>query len=134
MAAVDLMSQNTHVVIVVLTALIVNLRYLMYSASLATYFKDLPFKWKLLIAFFIIDITYSSSISQLGNKDTAAMKWYYLGTAIPLWGIWVGGGLVGILLGPRVPDHWQLDFAIPLLFLGLLLATVEDAPMVCSKC
>jgi predicted branched-subunit amino acid permease len=159
-AAVELLDQNAPVAVVVLTALVVNLRYLMYSASLATHFEDLSARWKLIVAYFLLDVTYALSIARFegrANRDpdseadpatdtdsssdadpaqstdpasdpTGDGRWYYLGTALPLWATWVGASVVGIVFGARVPESWQLDFAIPLLFMGLLFPALDGTP------
>ena len=151
-AAVELLDQNAPVAVVVLTALVVNLRYLMYSASLATYLEDLSTRWKLLVAYFLLDVTYALSVARFegrgepnsnANPDSNAGsnsnarpsstptgdgRWYYLGTAVPLWVTWVGSSIVGITFGARVPESWQLDFAIPLLFMGLLFPALDGTP------
>jgi predicted branched-subunit amino acid permease len=165
-AAVELLDQHAPVAVVVLTALVVNLRYLMYSASLATHFEDLSTRWKLVVAYFLLDVTYALSIARfdgqakpgpdadskpdsatdsdpdpdvdsnpdsesesgLGLDPTGDGRWYYLGTALPLWATWVGASIVGITFGARVPQSWQLDFAIPLLFMGLLFPALDGTP------
>ncbi|NHN60983.1 MULTISPECIES: AzlC family ABC transporter permease [Halorussus] len=131
-AAVELVDQRAPVVVVVATALVVNLRYLMYSASLGAHFRDLSTRWKLVVAFFLLDVTYALSVGRFeGREDadpTGEGRWYYLGTALPLWGTWIAASLVGIVFGARVPAGWQLDFAIPLLFMGLLFPALDGGP------
>jgi len=46
---------------------------------------------------------------------------YYLGAAIPLWTAWQTSTIVGALVGASVPDDVPLDFAVPLVFLVLLV-------------
>lgn len=131
-AAVELLAQNAPVAIVVATALVVNLRYLMYSASLGAHFRDLSNRWKLVVAFFLLDVTYALSISRFEGREhldpSKEGRWYYLGTALPLWSAWVSASAVGIVFGASVPDSWQLDFAIPLLFMGLLFPALDGTP------
>lgn len=131
-AAVELLGEHAPAVVVVLTALVVNLRYLMYSASIGRHFRDLSTRWKLVVAYFLLDVTYALAVSRFEGREqvdpTGEGRWYYLGTALPLWAVWVGSSLVGIVFGARVPAGWHLDFAIPLLFLGLVFPALEDAP------
>lgn len=127
-AAVELLDQHAPVALVVLTALVVNLRYVMYSASVATRFKDLSTRWKLVVAFFLLDVTYALAVARFDPSDPPGPETgrrYYLGTALPLWGTWVGASLVGIVFGAQVPESLQLDFAIPLLFMGLLFPALK---------
>jgi len=53
---------------------------------------------------------------------------YFLGVALPLWILWQIGTAAGAILGAQVPAGWQLDFAIPLMFLALLAPAVRDRP------
>jgi len=128
-AAVELVDQRAPIAVAVLTALVVNLRYMMYSASLGAHFRDVSTRWKLAVAFFLLDVTYALSIGRFEGRDdpdpTGEDRWYYLGTALPLWATWVGASLAGVVFGARVPAAWQLDFAIPLLFMGLLAPALD---------
>ena len=36
--------------------------------------------------------------------------------------------LAGVLLGATIPASWSLDFAIPLVFLALLVPAIRDRP------
>lgn len=131
-AAVELLGEHAPAAVVVATALVVNLRYLMYSASLGAYFRELSTRWKLIAAYFLLDVTYALTIAHFEERpdpDPAGEgRWYYLGTAVPVWLAWVSSSVVGIVFGARVPASWHLDFAIPLLFLGLLSPALDDAP------
>ena len=53
---------------------------------------------------------------------------YYLGAALTLWTSWQISTLVGIAIGSRVPDSLPLDFAVPLVFLVLLVPAVNSRP------
>ena len=48
-SALPLMAAGAPVLVIVLTAFIVNLRFLIYSATVAPYFKHLPLRWKFLL-------------------------------------------------------------------------------------
>lgn len=54
--------------------------------------------------------------------------WYMLGTGLALWSGWQGSTALGITLGPRIPDTWQLDFALPLTFVARLIPSLRDRP------
>jgi predicted branched-subunit amino acid permease len=51
-----------------------------------------------------------------------------LGTGLALWSGWQGSTALGITLGPRIPDTWQLDFALPLTFVARLIPSLRDRP------
>jgi predicted branched-subunit amino acid permease len=56
--------------------------------------------------------------------------WFYLGAALTLWGAWQVSTVVGALVGNAVPEDVPLGFAVPLVFLVLLVPTVTDRPSV----
>lgn len=124
-AAIDLMGRDAPVAIVILTALVVNLRYVMYSASIAPYFERFSAKWRATLAYFLLDVDFALSVTKFEEDPGINRRAYYLGIGIPLWFVWIASTGVGVVLGASVPESWQLDFAIPLLFLALLVPNVE---------
>lgn len=128
LAAIDLVSQNAHSIVIVLTALIINLRFCMYSASLAPHFNGLPFSFRMLLAYLLTDHAYAVSIVVFNNEKHEFKHYFYLGAAITLWTVWQTCTIIGILLGTMVPASWSLGFAVPLTFLGLLSLAVTTRP------
>lgn len=124
LAALDLLQENAPVAVVVLTALIVNARYVMYSAAIAPYFERFSRPWRWAAAFFLLDITFALSVTEFEINDSRDELAYYLGTAIPLWFVWVGSTAAGILLGAGIPPSWGIDFAVPLVFIALLAPSI----------
>jgi len=115
--------------IVVLTALIINLRLVMYSASLAPHFGPLPLPWRASAAYLLTDQAYAVSITRFLHGSVGGPKlWFYLGTAFPLWVIWLAATALGVWLGAAVPAAWQVGFALPLVFLVLLVPVIRDRP------
>ena len=67
LAAVDLIGAGAPALIVVTTVFVINLRFLMYSASLAPYFRRLSAWWKWLLAYLLSDYAYFISIARFGG-------------------------------------------------------------------
>ena len=126
LAAADLIGNDAPVFLVVVVALVVNLRFMMYSASIAPYFRRLATRWKWLLAAFLVDMNYALSITRFSDDDSVDRRWYYLGTSLPLWSVWVVTTAIGVLVGARVPEYLQLDFAVPLIFVALAIGAIED--------
>lgn len=127
LAATDLISRGAPATVVVLAALVVNLRFTMFSASLAPHFRDLPRRWTWPLSALIVDTTYAVAITRFSRNDVAP-RWYFLGAGIPSWVTWQAATVAGVFLGARVPADWQLEFAVPLIFIALLVTAVEDRP------
>jgi 4-azaleucine resistance transporter AzlC len=130
LAALQLLAANAPPVVIIFTAVIINLRFAMYSASLAPYFKRLPAKWKGILSYIITDQAYAVSIVHFNRDERANHPWFYLGAALAMWGTWQVGAIAGIFLGTRVPESWSLDFAIPLTFTTLLAPAIKDSAAV----
>ena len=128
LAAIDLIGRHAPVAIVILTALIINLRFFMYSASLAPHFNGLPLRGRGLLAYLLTDQAYAISIAAYSGERRSLKHWFYFGAALTLWGVWQTSTAVGVFLGGQIPQSWSLDFAIPLTFLALLFPTIRNRP------
>lgn len=128
LAAFDLLGRDAPLAVVAVTALVVNLRYLMYSASLAQYLRGLsrPRRWT--FGYLLTDPVYALTIGEFADRPLGRAALYYVGAAVPMWFAYQGGTVIGVLLGTSVPPEWNLGFATPLLFLALLVPTLEDRP------
>lgn len=127
-AALELLGQSAPLSVVVATAVVINLRYLMYSASIAPYFREFTARWKAVLAYVLTDQAYAISVASYRSDRAVDRKWYYLGAAVTLWVVWQVTTVAGVLLGTGVPDAWGLEFAIPLVFLAILVPAIEDRP------
>lgn len=127
LAAIELLGTNSPLVVAVVTAVVINLRMMMYSASIAPHLRDQPARWKALMAYVLTDQAYALSIARYRGSDVDR-RWYYLAVAFTLWVVWQVTTAVGVLLGSGVPDAWGLEFAVPLVFLALLVPAMEDRP------
>ncbi|MFB3049873.1 MAG: AzlC family ABC transporter permease, partial [Acidimicrobiia bacterium] len=53
---------------------------------------------------------------------------FFTGAALTLWGTWQLATLTGIVAGGQLPQSLSLEFAIPLVFVALLVLTVRNRP------
>jgi Predicted branched-chain amino acid permease (azaleucine resistance) len=129
LAAIELIGQGAGFGLIVVTALIINARMLMYSASIAPHILGYRERLKLLMTYVLTDQAYALSISRFQRSDlTDAHKTrYYLGVALTLWVVWQVTTAIGIMVGAAVPPTLQLDFAIPLVFLALLSKSIDNS-------
>ena len=120
--------------VIVLTAAIVNLRHMLYSASIAPFTQQLRPAWKWLLAYLLTDEAYGVAI--LHYQDDKAppsnKHWYFLGAGLALWITWQVSTAIGIYLGAVLPESWSLDFTLALTFIALLAPTLNDRPGVAA--
>lgn len=129
LATLQLISDGALPAVIVLTALTINLRFAMYSASLAPHLQHLGRRWHLPLAYFLVDQNYALSINRFrhGSEDWRERgHWYYLGAGIALWFTWQASTAVGVFMASGVPRDWSLDFAIPLVFMVLLVPALHN--------
>jgi 4-azaleucine resistance transporter AzlC len=125
-AALTLLGENAPLAVVVGTAAIINLRLVMYSATIAPYFRSLSARWKAVAAYVLTDQAFALSVSKYATDDRIDRLGYYLGISLTLWVVWQAGTAAGVLLGTGVPAAWGLEFAVPLVFLAILVPAVTD--------
>ncbi|WP_299026356.1 AzlC family ABC transporter permease [uncultured Thermanaerothrix sp.] len=125
---VQLLAGMTPALVVILTGFVVNLRHLLYSASVAPWLQGLSSFWKALLAYLLTDEAYAVSIvNYRHNGQRLGEHWFFLGAGLALWATWQTSTAVGILLGRFVPDTWGLDFALPLTFIALVVPSLRHA-------
>ena len=121
--ALQLMQENAPTAIVLLSALAVNLRMAMYSASLTPYIGAAPLWQRALCAYLTVDQTYVVGISKYEAEPEMTVPQrvaFFMGAVTPIVPLWYIFTLIGALAGTRIPESWALDFAIPIAFLAMI--------------
>jgi len=119
--------------VIVLTIGVVNLRHMLYSASLAPYLKDLSFKWKALLSYLLTDEAYAPGILKYEKEGiTPFSHWFLLGAGFSLWFIWQASTALGIFIGAEMPKDWPLDFALPLTFIAMVVPILKKRPLIAA--
>ena len=107
--------------LIVFTTLLINLRHLFMGASLVPYMIRLPILLQALLSFGMADETYAMVIDRIQKKGYSAD--YQMGANATFYSFWVLSTAVGVLLSGYIPDplSWGLDFAMPAIFLTMLI-------------
>lgn len=123
---VQLWGAATPPAVVATTVGVVNLRHLLYSAAVAEYLRELPWRWKLLLAYLLTDEAFAAALPRLRDGPASPHRHVFLlGTGVTLWTGWQLSTLGGVLLGAALPASWSLDFSIALTFIALLVLSVH---------
>lgn len=140
LAAADALADGGSALVAVVAACTINLRLLLYSASLAPHLAAVPLRRRLLMGYLLTDQAYAVSITRWTAEADEATRGgppapglerkvpYYLGAALLLWANWQVCTVIGVLIGSAVPDSLPLDFAVPLVFLVLLVPAITSRP------
>jgi len=129
----QLVSDAAPGLVIILTIAVVNLRHMLYSASLAPYLKDLSLKWKVVLSYLLTDEAYAPTALKYEETGVRPFShWFLLGAGVVLWTTWQVSTALGIFLGTAIPDSWQLDFALPLTFIAMVMPALKNRPMVAA--
>lgn len=129
----QLFSEGAPALVMILTIAVVNLRHMLYSASLAPYLKDLSMRWKVLLSYLLTDEAYAPSILHYEKEGLAHFKhWFLFGAGISLWLNWQVSTAIGVFLGASIPENLSLDFALPLTFIAMIVPVMKKFPVVAA--
>ena len=129
LAALPLLVAGAPALMVILTAFIINLRFVIYSASVAPYFRHLPFRWRLLLGYFLSDTGFALFMRIVSDRpDLPWRHWYFLGGGTMVATVWCVSAVAGVLAGAQVPAAWQLEFAATLGIVALMAPFMRGKP------
>jgi predicted branched-subunit amino acid permease len=133
LAAMDVLMNGGTVLVAVLAAWTINLRMVLYSASLAPFLTRDRLRWRLVASYLLVDQVYAVAVTRWVDEDDPvsvpeARIPFVIGAGLLLWTTWQTMTLVGAAIGSAVPDSLPLAFAAPLTFLVLLVPAVSTRP------
>jgi 4-azaleucine resistance transporter AzlC len=119
--------------VILLTIAVINLRHILYSASLAPYVASVSTRWKTLLSYLLTDEAYAATVIHYEKEGvTPYGHWFFLGAGLALWMTWQISTALGIFLGAAIPESWQLDFALPLTFIAMVLPVLRNRPAIAA--
>jgi predicted branched-subunit amino acid permease len=131
LAAMELMSQNAAAGVVVMTGLIINLRFLLYSAAMSPIVQKSGFMVKLVCSYWLTDQSYAvMSANHEKFKTNREAIHFYLGTCVCMALSWHLSVIGGFVFGNFAPASWSLDYAVPLSFLAFVVPALKNSKYV----
>ncbi|MEQ8280949.1 MAG: AzlC family ABC transporter permease [Deltaproteobacteria bacterium] len=128
LAAYELLANDAPLIVVFITAVIINLRFMIYSAAIAPTFRGEPLPKRIVYAYLLTDQAYALTAAR--ERSLPHRVAYYFGCAVPMWTMWVSTTAVGAFAGASIPPSWSLEFAVPLCFIALLAPAIRDRKQV----
>lgn len=112
--------------IITLTTLLINLRHLLMGASMAPYMLKLPLSVQAFLSFGLTDESFALNTAHIARTEYS--PYYQAGSQTALYMIWAASTTVGVFLGGYITDPlaWGIDFAMPAIFLALLIPRLKD--------
>ncbi|MGU9961390.1 MAG: AzlC family ABC transporter permease [Candidatus Puniceispirillales bacterium WSBS_2018_MAG_OTU23] len=123
-AFTQLVTAGASGVVIASTVGIINLRHVLYSATLTNYLDKTPIGWgsRVLIAYLLTDEAFFISLSRMQTQPYSPnMHFHMLGSGALLWASWQASTFAGIVLGAEIPPSLNLEFAIPLTFMAIII-------------
>lgn len=131
LSLVNLVNDGAPWVVAVGTALVINARFFLYSAALAPAFRRFPAAWRFSIPHLMTDQAATLSLLYFQQvRNPVAQRWFYTGAGATIATGWVLATVVGVLGGARIPGRLELEFAIPLVFISLLVPALSSRPAI----
>ena len=125
LAALQLIGLGSPFVVVLVTTVLINLRFALYSATFAPHLRDAPWPLRALLASTMTDHAMAFASQRFGTHPERGGKVaYFAGVALSIWLFWTSSSTIGVLVGAALPAGWSLEFAVPLVFLGLWVVTM----------
>jgi predicted branched-subunit amino acid permease len=128
LAAYQLVNESAALWVILVTVAAINLRYVLYSASIAPHLADANRLTRLLAGYGLTDQIYA-----ICHRDYPTHDWglqeriaYYAGGTLLIWGVWQLCTILGAFVGQVIPVFWSLEFMIPLTFVALALNTLQS--------
>ena len=132
-ASAQLLASGAPALMVVIATVFINLRFMMYSASLRPHLIDAPLRWRLLAGYLVADGAYGLSLGRFAEaRENAGKLGFFLGAGVAIWVTWQAAVLAGILIGAGLPASWRLEFAAPLAFIAMSVPLLRDRAMVAA--
>ena len=111
------------------SASVINLRHVLYSASVAPYLRQLSLKWRIALAYLLTDEAYAVSIKHFSEYPKNPFKHFYLlGAGMVLWSFWQTSTIIGVFASANIPKELSLAFAIPLTFIAIITPMIKTRP------
>jgi 4-azaleucine resistance transporter AzlC len=129
--AILLLATHAGVWVVWFATLVLNLRHLLYAATLVDEVRHLSQAWRFPLAAFLTDETFAVMERryrmQGGGKNA---HWYYAASCIGMYVNWQFWTFIGITVGTEFPDiqNWGLQFAMVVSFIGIVMPLLNSRP------
>jgi predicted branched-subunit amino acid permease len=133
MASLPLIAAGAPVWVALLTAVVVNLRFIIFSATLWPYFGRMPLLRRMGLGYVTADISLAIFMARYGNapanqRGNTDQVWYLLGSSGATWLSWQPTSIIGILLAGLIPGQWGLEFAAILALIVLTVPMLQGRP------
>ena len=126
LATIGMLNAGAAPMAVVAVALVINVRLIFYSATMARYWRGTPWWWRLAASYLLVDPSVAVGLSGYQRLGRDRAHAHYLGGAVLLWVSWLVAIGIGAMAGAGLPAWLHLDFVIPLYLVGQATSKLVD--------
>lgn len=118
-STIQLLDGGAAPVVVIVAALAINLRLVLYSATMAPHWRGTPRWWQALAGYLLVDPSLAVGVDGYASAtDRSHGHAHYLGGGALLWVTWLLAITVGATAGSALPDGLHLELVVPLFLVG----------------
>jgi 4-azaleucine resistance transporter AzlC len=129
--AIKLVHEGSTLLVIWFATLVLNLRHLLYAATLVDHVRPLSQAWRFPLAAFLTDETFAVMErryrTQGGGKNA---HWYYIASCAGMYVNWQFWTFIGVTVGQNYPEvqDWGLEFAVVVTFIGIVVPLLTSMP------
>jgi predicted branched-subunit amino acid permease len=133
LAVLPLLAAGAPLPLVWVTALIVNLRFVIFAATSRPAFVRLPLRQRALAGYLNGDLgfaLFSLRFADDPERGNPTQWGYFYGGAVVNWTLWQIASIAGLLLGGLAPASWGLELAAYLALVAVLVPMTVTSPAI----
>lgn len=127
--AVTLLKENAATAIIIFSALMINLRHMIYSASLSDLSKEHPKRTLGMLSYFLTDECFVTLNNKMQRKEKISPG-YFFGAGLTLWTLWQVSTYLGTMLGHQLPAWLHIQHFSDFIFLAIIVHAVRSKEVI----
>lgn len=116
--------------LIFVTALVLNLRFIIFSAALAPAFRGNALARRLGASYLLIDGVFAVGSEKMLASEDPQWRWgYFIAPSVYAWLLWQLFVLAGVLGAGVIPSDWSLEFMATIALMLIMLPMMLARPM-----
>ncbi len=127
MLALNMLQSGASLGVIIFTTFVINLRHVLYSASMAGKVREASFFKKCFMSYALTDEVYATTIKNM-DESKGDKYLFYFTVMLTFWGFWVLANFLGAVIGSSFPDiqKYGLDFAMVAAFIAIVIPQIKS--------
>ncbi len=130
LGALPLIAAGAPLWLIMLTALALNLRFIIFSASIAPIFAGRRWAERLMSSYLLVDGVFAICADKAIPSDDPQWRWgYYIAPSVFIWVVCQLFVACGVFGAEFVPHDWSLEFMVTIALMVMVLPMLRSRPM-----